>query len=71
MTCDEHPELAQIESIACSVNADCPVTTVCAPLVCGPAGACVFGPLVADGVACELGGTCDDRRCCHGGAVVP
>lgn len=71
LICDEHPELAQIESIPCSTDADCPIGTACAPLVCGPAGGCAFGSLVPDGTACELGGACVSRRCCHDGAVVP
>lgn len=65
MTCDEHPELAQIESIACSTDADCPVVTACVSIVCGPSGTCIFGMSPPDGTACEAGGLCDDRRCCR------
>ena len=65
MACDEHPELAQIDSVPCAVDADCPVITACVSIVCGPAGTCIFAMSPPNGTACENGGMCDDRRCCH------
>lgn len=69
--CDEHPELAQIESIACAIDADCPVITACVTIVCGPSATCVFGASPPNGAPCEAGGACDDRRCCHPVPVTP
>ena len=71
LTCDEHPELAMIESIVCVVDTDCPVITACVSIVCGSTSTCVFGAPPPNGTPCEAGGACDDRRCCHPVPVTP
>lgn len=65
LVCDEHPELASVESRPCVVDADCPVYTACVTIICGSGGMCVFGASPPNGTACEQGGVCNDRRCCH------